>query len=91
MSTKRDTKSFIVMEYTPEEIKVFYKKIGNNVKKVRQAQGISQLELSYRIGFKSTSLIAGAEAGYHNIKFSLEHLYKIAKALDVNISHFFEE
>ncbi len=91
MNTKRDTQTFIVIDYSPEAIKAFYRKIGNNVKKTRQAQGISQLELSYRIGFKSTSLIAGAEAGYHNIKFSLEHLYKIAKALHVNIALFFEE
>ena len=49
-----------------------------------------QLELSYRIGFKSSSLIAGAEAGYNNVKFSLEHLYKISKALNIEVKDFFE-
>jgi len=72
-----------------EELRVFQLKIGQNVKRLRQKKRISQLELSYAIGFKSTSLVAGAEAGYNNIKFSVDHLYKIAKALDVDIKEFF--
>jgi len=33
MNTKRDTQTFIVIDYSPEAIKAFYRKIGNNVKK----------------------------------------------------------
>ncbi len=79
------------MECNEQEIESFHKKIGRKVQCLRQKKGISQLELSYYIGFKSTSLIAGAESGYKNIKFSIEHLYKIAKVLNVNVKEFFEE
>jgi transcriptional regulator with XRE-family HTH domain len=78
------------VEYTEDEIKNFYAKVGRKVQELRQQKGLSQLELSYRIGFKSTSLIAGAEAGYGQVKFSLEHLFKIAKVLGVNVKEFFE-
>lgn len=91
MTKKINSIYFQSIECTEEEIKSFYNCIGQNVKRLRQTKGISQLELSYAIGFKSTSLIAGAEAGYNNIKFSLEHLYKISKALHVDIKEFFDE
>jgi len=79
-----------VIEYSDEEVKLFYQKVGQRVQQLRKLKGFSQLELSYLIGFKSTSLIAGAEAGYGNIKFSLEHLYKIAIALQIEVKDFFE-
>lgn len=79
------------MECNEQEIELFHKRLGRKVQYLRQEKGISQLELSYYIGFKSTSLIAGAESGYKNIKFSVEHLYKIAKVLNVNVKEFFEE
>lgn len=79
----------LTLEYTDEELRDFQLRVGQNVKRLRQEKGVSQLELSHIVGFKSTSLIAGAEAGYNNIKFSIDHLYKIAKALDVDIKEFF--
>lgn len=56
----------------------------------RTAKGISQLELSLAIGYKSVSLVAGAEAGYKNIHFNLEQLYRIAHTLEVDIGEFFD-
>jgi len=78
------------VECSVEETKLFYQKIARKVQQIRKKRGLSQLELSYLIGFKSTSLVAGAEAGYSNIRFSLEHLYKIAKVLQVEVKEFFE-
>lgn len=77
------------IEFSEEEIKEFQKLIGKNVARIRQARGMSQLELSLAIGNKSVSLVAGAEAGYNNIRFNTEHLYKISKILDVDIKEFF--
>lgn len=54
------------------------------------AKGISQLELILAISSKSVSLIAGTEAGYKNIHFNLEQLYRIAHALEVDIGEFFD-
>nr|WP_232019784.1 hypothetical protein [Helicobacter pullorum] len=42
------------------------------------------------MGYKSVSLVGGAEAGYKNIHYNLEHLYKIAKVLEVEIGDFFK-
>lgn len=58
---------------------------------MRTAKDISQLELSLAIGYKSVSLITGAEAGYKNIHFNLEQLYRIAYALEVDIGEFFKD
>ncbi len=77
------------LEFREVEIKEFQKLIGKNVARIRQARGMSQLELSLAIGNKSVSLVAGAEAGYNNIRFNTEHLYKISKILDVDIKEFF--
>lgn len=90
MTRKFSNINISAVECTEDEIKNYYQKIGRKVQDIRKKRGLSQLELSYLIGFKSTSLIAGAEAGYSNIRFSLEHLYKIAKVLQVEIKEFFE-
>lgn len=90
MTRKFSNINISAVECTEDEIKNYYQKIGRKVQDIRKKRGLSQLELSYLIGFKSTSLIAGAGAGYSNIRFSLEHLYKIAKVLQVEIKEFFE-
>ncbi|HIV49231.1 helix-turn-helix domain-containing protein [uncultured Helicobacter sp.] len=72
-----------------DQIQDFYRHIAKNVARVRKEKGLSQLDLSLAIGYKSVSLIAGAEAGYKNIHFNLEHLYKISKVLEVDIKEFF--
>ena len=39
----------------------FYKLIGKNVAKARKAIGLSQLELSLQMDYKSISIVSGAE------------------------------
>lgn len=85
-----DTIHSTSIEFSDLEIKLHYQTIGRKVQALRREKGLSQLELSYLIGFKSTSLIAGAEAGYGKVKFSIEHLYKIAKVLQIEVKDFFE-
>lgn len=81
--------NFAYDEVSKEQIYHFYYQIAQNVAKIRKQKGFSQLDLSLAIGYKSVSLVAGAEAGYKNIHFNLEHLYKIAKVLEVDIKEFF--
>lgn len=90
MTKNFDTIDFFSVECSDAEIKLYYQKVGRKVQALRREKGLSQLELSYLIGFKSTSLISGAEAGYGKVKFSIEHLYKIAKVLQVEVKDFFE-
>jgi len=69
-----------------EEIKEFYKTISNNVKKYRIEKKMSQLELALTIGQKGNAFYNYAENNTNNKHFNLEHLYKIAKALEIDVS-----
>lgn len=74
-----------------EEIKNFYKTISKNVKKYRIEKKMSQLELALTIGQKGNAFYNYAENNTLNKHFNLEHLYKISKALEVDINEFFKE
>ena len=65
-----------------------YQIIGKNVAKIRKEKGLSQLDLSLQMGYKSVSIISGAESYYNGKHFNLEHLLKISQILDVNICDF---
>ena len=69
-----------------DEIKSFYRLVGLNVKKLREAKGMSQLELALSLGHASASFLGKAEIGLEDKHFNLEQVYKIAKILDVKIS-----
>jgi transcriptional regulator with XRE-family HTH domain len=78
------------IEVSKEEIEAFYHLIAHNVKRLRQEKGVSQLELALAMGFSSVSSIAKAEIGIENKHFNLEHLYKIAKILEINPCDFIQ-
>lgn len=69
-----------------EEIRDFYKTISSNVKKYRIEKKMSQLELALTIGQKGNAFYNYAENNTNNKHFNLEHLYKIAKALEIDVS-----
>ncbi len=68
-----------------------YKKIGLNVKRIRESKGVSQLKLSHAIGHKSVSVISCSEICINNYHFNIEHLSKIAYVLEVDICEFFKD
>lgn len=68
-----------------------HRKIGQNVAKIRKEKGLSQLELSLRLGHKSISIVASAERFYRGAHFSVTHLLEIAEVLEVDIREFFKE
>ena len=70
---------------TPDEL---YKIIGQNVAKYRKEKGLSQLDLSLAMGYKSASVVSGAEIYYNGKHFNLEHLLKISQILNIEISEF---
>lgn len=71
-----------------EEVLELHQEIGSNVKKIRLAKGLTQLELSILIGQKSTTIISQAELGSKK-HFNIEQLYKISQILECNITEFF--
>jgi putative transcriptional regulator len=76
--------------FSDNEIQNIYKLIGVNVKHYRTLKEISQLSLSYEMGYKSVSLVSAAELCSDGKHFNIEHLYKISKILDIPIAKFFE-
>lgn len=75
---------------TEEEIKKFYKGISKNVKFLRESKNITQLDLALDIGIKSVAFYSNCENNKYGKHFNLEHLYKIAKSLKININEFFK-
>ena len=77
------------IEFTDKEVNAFHRKIIDNIKRIRKEKGITQLELALTIGHKSMSTIGKIEADVEDKHYNIEHLYKIAKALDVDVCEFF--
>jgi transcriptional regulator with XRE-family HTH domain len=78
------------MNFSKNETDDFYIRIGKNVKKYREKKGLTQLELTYEMNYKSVSLVSAAELYKNKKHFNLEHLYKISKILDINIEMLIE-
>ena len=72
-------------DISEQEINEFYKTISENVKEARSAVKMSQLELSLKLGIKSIAFYSNCENLRYNKHFNLEHIYKISKALNVDM------
>ncbi len=68
-----------------KEIEEIYTSISVRVKYFREEKKMSQLELSLEIGIKSVAFYSNCENNRYKKHFNLEHLYKIAKALEVDV------
>ena len=62
--------------------------LATRLLEVRKQKGLSQLDLSLQMGYKSVSVVSGAEIYYNGKHFNLEHLLKISQILEVDISEF---
>ena len=78
------------IDFTDKEVKEFHQKIINNIKYIRKEKGITQLDLALTIGHKSMSTIGKIEADVEDKHYNIEHLYKISKALEVDVCEFFK-
>ena len=65
-----------------------YKTIGQNVKRIRKEKKISQLALSLAIGHKAVGTVSMSELCINGKHFNIEHIYKIADVLDVDVCEF---
>lgn len=74
-----------VEDIPDDAIDNFYVQIGSNVKKQREAKGLTQLQLSQALGFKSVGLISQSELYLKKQHFNLKHLYHIAYILECDI------
>ncbi|WP_421715742.1 helix-turn-helix domain-containing protein [Arcobacter arenosus] len=77
------------IDISNDELQLYYTKISKNIIRLRKEKGISQLNLATSIGHTSATFFGKAEILSEGKHFNLEHLYKIAIALNVDISEFF--
>lgn len=75
-----------ITKFSNEELDIFYKKIGENIKKFRKEKNLTQMQLALSIEHNSVGHIAKAELYKYGKHFNLEQLYKISKVLDVKLS-----
>jgi len=68
----------------------FYVNIGKNVKKLREQKGLTQLQLSQALGFKSVGLVSQSELYLKKQHFNLKHLYLISLILECDMNEFFK-
>ena len=74
-----------------KEIKKYHKVIGKHIKLLRENKKISQLDMALAIGIKSIAFYSNCENNKYDKHFNMEHLYKICKALGIQMSDFFKE
>lgn len=73
-----------------EDINNFYKIISQNVKRIRTEKNKPQLDLVLEMGLKSTAFYSRCENFKDNHHFNMEHIFKIATILNVDIKDFFD-
>lgn len=73
---------------TDKKMLGIYKKIGQRVKEIRTEKGVSQLALAMAIGHKAVGTVSMGELCLNNKHFNIEHLFKIAEVLEVNVCEF---
>jgi transcriptional regulator with XRE-family HTH domain len=76
---------------TDEKMLDIYKRIGQNVKKIRKEKGVTQLQLSLAIGHKAVGTVSMGEICLNKKHFNIEHLMKIGEVLGVDVCEFFKE
>ena len=74
-----------------EELHIFYATISKNIQRLRKENNKPQLDLVLEMGLKSTSFYSKCENSKNNHHFNLEHIYKIATALNIDIIEFFKD
>lgn len=74
-------------EYINEQ----YTQISNNVKRLRLSKEYTQEYVALSMGFTTATFYANAESLKRDKRFSLEHLIKISKILDVKMEEFFKD
>ena len=67
-----------------------YQVVSKNIKKNRLKKRMTQKKLAEQTGY-SYEYIRQIESKYCSKKFSLEVIYKISKALNINIKNMFDD
>lgn len=77
-------------DLSQDDIDELYRRIGKNVKALRELNGLTQLDLAFAMNLKSPGLISQAELYLNTQHFNIKHLYQIAHILECDITDFFK-
>lgn len=77
-------------EVSEDDINDYYKIISKNIKNFRVNKKLTQEEVSLAMGFTTATFYTNAESLKRGKHFNLEHLIKLSKILNVDISEFFK-
>ena len=77
-------------ELLEQEAETFLDTISKNVEKVREAKGMTKLDVSRELGFMAPDHYSRMELRAEGKHFNLKHLYKLSRILDVPISDFIQ-
>lgn len=75
--------------YISETIQLQFKKLGLNIKKIRESKGMTISELSEKSGLRKEYLLKIEQGNAYGIQIE-KHLVKIAKGLNINFSELFD-
>ena len=64
--------------------------VSANVKKYRQAKGLTQMQLALEIGMSGGAYLGRAELRKDNHHFNIRHIAKISKVLGIEIGELFQ-
>lgn len=77
-------------ELFEQEAEAFLDTISKNVERVREAKGMTKLDVSRELGFMAPDHYSRMELRANGKHFNLKHLYKLSKILDVSVSDFIQ-
>ncbi len=75
-------------ELLEQEAEAFLDTISKNVERIREAKGMTKLDVSRELGFMAPDHYSRMELRANGKHFNLKHLYKLAKILDVELNEF---
>ena len=78
-------------ELFEQEAEAFLDTISKNVERIREAKGITKLDVSRELGFMAPDHYSRMELRSEGKHFNLKHLYKLSKILNVPVSEFLKE
>jgi DNA-binding XRE family transcriptional regulator len=79
----------IYTEIKEEEIEEQYRLISKRIKEIRISKKITQENMALSMGFTTATFYTNAENNRQGKHFNLEHIIKISKILNIQISDIF--
>ncbi len=73
-------------ELLEQEAEMFLNTVSKNVERIREAKGMTKLDVSRELGFLYADHYSRMELRSNDKHFNLKHIYKLSKILDVNIA-----